>query len=240
MDVAMDVFGPFETTHALGGLNNDVNQACLSPTAEDWKNSPVLIQSLYDLLFKGTRDVHAFHLWLYMLDENLTPNARDLTIDYGTIECINNDFGLTRVSIRSNEDSALNRKTQIHVLAFTSYSNDYSSKVPWDIFLKELEHLHITMHRNGEIDGDYDCFLAYKQLARLYTLHGQEQPNTRQCWVPFSDDAMRRYSIQPLLKDPHDEGPVFEFKTHYTLITRLLRAFAGNVNIPYVCVSPRS
>ncbi|CRG89023.1 hypothetical protein PISL3812_06058 [Talaromyces islandicus] len=203
---------------------------------DEWKSSSRLLQELYRLILNEERGVQTFHVWLQMLDYNLTPNMRDLSIEYQSADCTHDDYSLTRISFRANADS-MNRKIQIQILAFDDALNhdlDHHNKVPWDIFLKELETQHETMYKRGEIEGDYDCFVAYRQYARLYTLHGAETPNLRQVWVRFTEEKMRLNHIQPLATDPHDSGPLFEFKVHYTLIKHLLRAFAWNINIPYM------
>jgi hypothetical protein len=176
-----------------------------------------------------------------MLDCNLTPNVRGVSIEYQSIDCAHEEYSLVRLSFRANDDS-MNRKTQIQILAFDDASKSDpdkdSNKVSWDVFLKELEAHHQIMYQRGELDGDYDCFVAYRQFSRLYTLHGAEQPNLRQCWVRFTEERMRLNHIQPLATDPYDSGPLFEFRVHYTLIKHLLRAFAANINIPYMYVVP--
>lgn len=177
-----------------------------------------------------------------MLDYNLAPNVRGMSIEYQSADCTHEDYSLVRLSFRANDDS-MNRKTQIQILAFDDASKsdpdpENSERVPWDVFLKELENQHEIMYQRGELDGDYDCFVAYRQYSRLYTLHGAERPNLRQCWMRFTEETMRLNHIQPLATDPHDSGPLFEFKVHYTLTKHLLRAFAGNVNIPYLYIGP--
>lgn len=196
------------------------------------------------------RDIQAFHMWLRLLESNLTPNTRGLTVHYQTVSSKNDSYNLIRISFHANPDMASNRKTQIQILAFSlsSSSNRLDGNddggdagqptrkretIPWDPFLEDLKNQHRIMHTKGQLDGDYDCFVAYKQYARLYTLRGAEHPSIRECWVRFGAEKMQSLGIQPLWSDPDDSGPLFEFKTHYTMIMHLVRAFAQNVNIPY-------
>ena len=95
------------------------------------------------------------------------------------------------------------------------------------------------MHGNNLLlgDGDYDCFIAYRQYARLYSVQAHPDPECpviRECWLNFGAEMAQEFGLQPLWKDSGDKGPVLEIKTHYGLICQLLRAFAWNVNIPYV------
>ncbi|OKL62358.1 hypothetical protein UA08_03056 [Talaromyces atroroseus] len=215
---------------------------------------PPIIQDLYTSMIHKHRDIQAFHLWLRLLEDNLVPNIRGLTVHYRTVPSTSDDYDLVRISFHANPEKAHNRKTQIQILAFSLPSTSPSSSsgasfsstdrynesppkgypIPWDSFLEDVENQHRIMHSKGELDGDYDCFVVFKQYARLYALRGVEHANIRECWVSFGAEKMQSQGIQPLWTDRDDFGPLFEFKTHYTMIMHLLRAFAWNINIPYV------
>jgi hypothetical protein len=110
-------------------------------------------------------------------------------------------------------------------------------KIPWPLFLRDLRHQHDLMRDKNDLIGNYDCFIAYKQYARLYTVQSHTDPECpiiKECWVNFGAEMAQTCGLQPLWKDSNDRGPVWEFKTHFELICQLLRAFAWNVNIPYV------
>ncbi|EED15584.1 hypothetical protein TSTA_050240 [Talaromyces stipitatus ATCC 10500] len=221
--------------------------------AIEWgETAPPLIQDLYRFMIHKERAIHAFHLWLRLLEHNLMPNVRDSSVHYHTVHSLNDDYNLVRISLNANPDKSLNRKMRIQVLAFSLASSasknagvltpdgDESedpderktTKIPWNLFLRDLRNQHISMHEYGDpmMIGDYDCFIAYKQYARLYTVQQQytnpEAPIIKECWVNFG--------LPPLWKDSNDQGPLLEFKTHFALICQLLRAFAWNINIPYV------
>jgi hypothetical protein len=236
---------PFPSSVSLHGHSN--------PQSEQWKETaPPIIQDLYSSMIHKERDIQAFHIWLRLLDDNLVPNIRGLTVHYHNVPSKNDDYDLIRMSFLANPDKASNRKTKIQVFAFslsspssspssssssTDINNESTPKgepIPWDSFLEDVKNQHQIMHAKGELDGDYDCFVVYKQYARLYTLRGAERANIRECWVTFGAEKMQSLGIQTLWTDRDDFGPLFEFKTHYTMIMHLLRAFAWNINIPYV------
>lgn len=149
-----------------------------------------------------------------------------------------------RIWLNANPDRGLNRKMRIQILAFSAAdalpkSSGNEEGILWDLFLRDLQHQHEQMHDNGLLlgDGDYDCFIAYKQYARLYTVQSRADPECpiiKECWLNFGSEMTQQFGLQPLWKDSGDKGPVWEIKTHFGLICQLLRAFAWNVNIPYV------
>ncbi|KUL86955.1 hypothetical protein ZTR_05682 [Talaromyces verruculosus] len=217
-----------------------------------------MIQDLYRcLLHKQRSTIQSFHLWLRLLEHNLMPNARDLTVHYHTVPSLHPEYDLVRIWLNANPDKGLNRKMRVQILAFSlaatpssssSSTNTTSSeggtgteekKIPWNLFLKDLKHQHELMHDNALLlgDGDYDCFIAYKRYARLYSVQSHPDPECpiiKECWLNFGAEMAQQFGLQPLWKDSNDKGPVWEIKTHWGLICQLLRAFAWNVNIPYV------
>lgn len=217
-----------------------------------------MIHDLYrTLLHKQRSTIQSFHLWLRLLEHSLMPNARDLTVHYHTVPSLHPEYDLVRIWLNANPDKGLNRKMRVQILVFSlavTFSSSSSStnttsseggtgtdekKIPWNLFLKDLKHQHELIHDNALLlgDGDYDCFIAYKQYARLYSVQSHRDPECpiiKECWLNFGAEMAQQFGLQPLWKDSNDKGPVWEIKTHWGLICQLLRAFAWNVNIPYV------
>ncbi|PCG90811.1 Hypothetical protein PENO1_097200 [Penicillium occitanis (nom. inval.)] len=219
-----------------------------------WKQtSPPIIQDLYrTLLHKQRSTIQSFHLWLRLLEHNLMPNARDLTVHYHTVPSLHPEYDLVRIWLNANPDNGLNWKMRVfQILVFSlaaapsssttsseKASSEEQQKIPWNLFLRDLKHQHELMHDNALLlsDGDYDCFIAYKQYARLYSVQSHPDPECpiiKECWLNFGAEMAQQFGLQPLWKDSNDKGPVWEIKTHWGLICQLLRAFAWNVDIPY-------
>lgn len=224
---------------------------------KQWKQtSPQIIQELYrSLLHKQRSTIQPFHLWLRLLEHNLVPNARDLTVHYHTVPSLHPEYDLVRIWLNANPDKGLNRKMRVQILAYSSSaaasassssptsssaaSGNEKKEIPWNLFLRDLRHQHDLMRDKSLLlgDGDYDCFIAYKQYARLYTVQSHADPECpiiKECWLNFGSEMAQQFGLQPLWKDSNDKGPVWEIKTHFGLICQFLRAFAWNVNIPYI------
>lgn len=180
------------------------------------------------------------------------PNARDLTVHYHTVISLQPEYDLVRIWLNANPDKGLNRKMRVQILAFSAApasaapalaSSDEKKNeekdIPWNLLLRDLRNQHDIMRDKNLLlgDGDYDCFIAYKQYARLYSVQSHADPECpliKECWINFGSEMTQQFSLQPLWKDSNDKGPVWEIKTHFGVICQLLRAFAWNVNIPYV------
>lgn len=194
------------------------------------------------MLIAQRDDVKTFHLWLQLLDLNLTPNERGTALTYHNVESIHNGWELMLMCLDPVlEDLPLPPlgKTKLLVLAYSSTRRfDPDSAVPWASLLQDLLKRHRIMWEAGEIQGDYDAIIACDRFARLYTLRGAKDPNLCHCWMRFTDQKQRELGIRPLWADPHDKGPLLEFREHHTLLGFLLRAFAWDTTIPYLRIRP--
>jgi hypothetical protein len=236
--------------HTQTYFSQNLPTTLLTPEKQWKQTSPQIIQDLYrSLLHKQRSTVHAFHLWLRLLEHNLMPNARELTVHYHTVPSLHSEYDLVRIWLNANPDRGLNRKMRVQILVFSSATSSTTSKtsgasscgdekkIHWPLFLRDLRHQHDLMLDKKDLLGDYDCFIAYKQYARLYTVQSHADPECpiiKECWVNFGPEMAQQFGLQPLWKDSSDKGPVWEFKTHFGLICQLLRAFAWNINIPYI------
>lgn len=141
------------------------------------------------------------------------PNVRELTVHYHTVPSLHTEYDLVRIWLNANPDRGLNRKMRVQILAFALASASSSSgasdggdekKIPWNLFLRDMRHQHDLIHDKHDLIGDYDCFIVYKQYARLYTIQSYgnpECPVIKECWINFGADMVQQFGLQPLWKE---------------------------------------
>jgi hypothetical protein len=197
---------------------------------------------MYEMLVAQQDDIRTFHLWLQLVDLNLTPNEHGTVLTYHNVESIHKGWELMLMSldpILENPPRPPMGKTKFLVLAYSSEKRvDLDDAVPWGSLLEDLLKQHQIMWDAGEIQGDYDAIIACDRFARLYTLRGAEDPNLCHCWMRFTEQKQHDLGLQPLWVDRHDKGPLLEFQEHHSLLGFLLRAFAWDTTIPYVRIRP--